>query len=72
MLGTLIVVMLVTQKVMARGRLSAEKSMPRQITLLVMTLTGLVLLVMAAPLETELRGQVLNLLGIAITAVIAM
>jgi small conductance mechanosensitive channel len=72
MLGTLIVVMFVTQKVMARGRLSAEKSMPRQITLLVITLIGLVLLVMAAPLETELRGQVLNLLGIAITAVIAM
>lgn len=72
MLGTLILVMFITQKVMARGRLSAEKSMPRQVTLLLMTLFGSVLLVLTAPLETELRGQVLNLMGIAITAVIAM
>lgn len=41
-------------------------------TLLVLTLAGLLALVLVLPVDTELRGQLLSLLGIVLTAVIAL
>lgn len=57
---------------MRKRRNSAEKDLPRQLTLLGLTLLGLILVVLSAPLEAELRGQLLSLLGLAFTAVVAL
>jgi len=55
-----------------RSRVGTEQRLPRQLLLLALTLFGLVLLVIALPLETETRGQVLSLAGIAFTAVLTL
>ena len=55
-----------------RSKVGTEQRLPRQLALLGVTLFGLVLLVIALPLETETRGQVLSLAGIAFTAVLTL
>ena len=50
----------------------AEKSLPRQLGMLALTILGLVLIVLSLPFESDLRGQMLSLLGLVFTAVIAL
>lgn len=50
----------------------AEKSLPRQLTLAGLTVAGLIVVVLMLPIEVELRGQILSLLGLLFTAVIAL
>ena len=49
-----------------------ELSVPRQFLMIVLTLAGLVLVIFTLPLEVDTREQVLGLLGIMTTAVIAL
>ncbi len=51
--------------------LGSEAKLPRQLLLLALTLAAIVVLIMAAPLAESTRNQVLSLLGIVISAVIA-
>lgn len=52
--------------------LGAEAKLPRQLALLVMLITGALLLLLLFPMSDNARGQVLSLLGIVFTAVIAL
>ena len=51
--------------------LSSEEKFPRQLLLLGLTILALVILVLAAPLSESLRNQVLALLGIVVSGVLA-
>ena len=55
-----------------RATAGTAERLPRQLALVVLTLFGLVLLVLALPMETATRGQVLSLAGIAFTAVVTL
>ena len=55
-----------------RTSLGAEARLPRQVALLVLTVASLVLLVLLLPMADETRAQVLKLLGVALTAVVAL
>jgi small conductance mechanosensitive channel len=52
--------------------LGAEKKLPRQIMLFLLTLFSIVIMVLVAPLSDTTRGQVISLLGIVITGIIAL
>jgi small conductance mechanosensitive channel len=53
-------------------QLGAEARLPRQLLMLVLSALGLLLLVLLFPMSETTRGQVLSLLGVVITAVIAL
>lgn len=53
-------------------RRGAEENLPRQLTMFGLTLVGLVIIVVSAPLPSNLRGDILSLLGLVFTAVIAL
>lgn len=71
-LAALVVVLTLTSKLTSGIQSSAERNLPRQLSLLGITMIGIVLIVLSTPLEIELRGQLLSLLGLAFTAVIAL
>ena len=52
--------------------LGSESKLPRQITLLLLTILSLILVVIAAPLPDTTRDQILTLMGIALSAAIAL
>ncbi|MEZ5504308.1 MAG: mechanosensitive ion channel, partial [Halioglobus sp.] len=52
--------------------LGSEARLPRQLALLLLTLLSLVLMIIVAPLADSTRNQILTLLGIALSAVIAL
>ncbi len=52
--------------------LGSEARLPRQILLLAMTIVSFVLVIIAAPIADSTRDQVLGLLGIALSAAIAL
>ena len=53
-------------------QLGSEARLPRQFTLLLFTIAALVLVVIVAPLPDSARNQILTLMGIALSAVIAL
>lgn len=55
-----------------RGELGNEARLPRQLLLAGMTLVGALFIVLALPISDTLRGQVLSLLGVVLTAVIGL
>lgn len=58
---------------LARHReLGSEARLPRQLVLFVMTLLSLVLMLIVAPLPDSTRNSILTLMGIALSAVIAL
>lgn len=64
--------LMLLRRALLGGRRGAEENLPRQLALFGLTLVGLVVIVISAPIDTELRGQILSLLGLAFTAVIAL
>jgi small-conductance mechanosensitive channel len=52
--------------------MGSELKLPRQITLLLLTILSLILVIIAAPLPDSTRDQILTLLGIALSAAIAL
>lgn len=52
--------------------LGSEARLPRQLILLVMTLLSLVLMLIVAPVPDAVRNNILTLMGIALSAVIAL
>lgn len=52
--------------------LGAEKKLPRQIGLLALSVLVLLVVVLALPISETTRGQILSLIGIVITAIIAL
>ena len=71
-IAALVVTLTLTSRLTRGVQSSAERNLPRQLTLLGITMVGIVLVVLSTPLEIELRGQLLSLLGLAFTAVIAL
>ncbi|MDF1799311.1 MAG: mechanosensitive ion channel [Planctomycetota bacterium] len=55
-----------------RSHVGTEQRLPRQLGLIALTLLGLLFVIVSLPLETETRGQILSLVGLAFTAVIAL
>lgn len=55
-----------------KKRSAAGKNLVRQLILLALTAVGLVLVIILAPMEPELSGQLLSLMGLAFTAVVAL
>lgn len=55
-----------------RKELGSEARLPRQLILFVMTLLSLVLMLIVAPLPDSTRNNILTLMGIALSAVIAL
>ena len=52
--------------------MESEAKLPRQIALLLLTILSLVLVIIAAPLPDSTRDQILTLMGIAMSAAIAL
>lgn len=52
--------------------LGAEKKLPRQLWMLLVTLVCILIIILALPIKEATRGQVLSLLGIVITSIIAL
>lgn len=59
-------------RLMFRKHATAERRLPRQVAMMVLTLMGLIAIFASADLEPETRGQILSLVGLAFTAVIAL
>lgn len=52
--------------------LGAEAVLPRQLMLLLLSIVAIVIIILMFPMSDSTRGQVLSLLGVVITAVIAL
>ena len=52
--------------------LGAEKKLPRQVLLLCLTIIALVILIVYSPMSEASRGQLLSLVGIVLTGVLAI
>lgn len=57
---------------LSRKPLGAEARLPRQLIMLLLTAAGLLLVVLLLPMSDSTRGQVLSLIGIVLTGVIAL
>lgn len=57
---------------LSRKPLGTEARLPRQLVMLLLTVAGLLLIVLALPMSESTRGQVLSLIGIVLTGVIAL
>ncbi|WP_405226621.1 mechanosensitive ion channel family protein [Lentisalinibacter sediminis] len=57
---------------LSRKPLGTEARLPRQLVMLLLTAAGLLLVVLLLPMSDNTRGQVLSLIGIVLTAVIAL
>lgn len=57
---------------LSRKPLGTEARLPRQLVMLLLTVAGLLLIVLALPMSDSTRGQVLSLIGIVLTGVIAL
>ncbi len=70
----LIVVLALVIKLLSRPIESPVKNqrMHRQLTIMLTVLVGLIGLVLALPLEANIRGQLLTLLGLVITAILTL
>lgn len=55
-----------------RKELGAETQLPRQLLMIALTAVGLLLIVLVFPMSDNTRGQVLSLIGVVLTAVIAL
>ncbi|MEZ5465312.1 MAG: mechanosensitive ion channel family protein [Lysobacteraceae bacterium] len=55
-----------------KSTLGAEARLPRQIALLLLTIGGGILLILLLPMAEETRTEILKLLGVALTAVVAL
>ncbi|GLQ30784.1 mechanosensitive ion channel family protein [Litoribrevibacter albus] len=55
-----------------RLRLGAEAKLPRQLLMLLLSICGLLTIVLLLPMSDSTRGQVLSLLGVVFTGVIAL
>jgi small conductance mechanosensitive channel len=55
-----------------RADLGNEARVPRQLTLFFLTLTSLIILVVLAPLEESTRNQILGLIGLLMSAIVAL
>ncbi len=55
-----------------RKGLGAETQLPRQLLMIGLTAVGLLLIVLVFPMSDNTRGQVLSLIGVVLTAVIAL
>ena len=55
-----------------RTDLGSEGKTPRQIAMLLLTIAGIVCVLIALPVQDATRGQLMSLVGVALTAVIAL
>jgi small-conductance mechanosensitive channel len=55
-----------------RPDLGAESRLPRQLVMLLLTLAGALVVILLVPMSDTTRGQVLSLLGLVLTGVIAL
>jgi small conductance mechanosensitive channel len=55
-----------------RRELGAERRLPRELAMLLMTIAGVLVVIRLIPMSDSTRGQVLTLLGIVLTGVIAL
>ena len=55
-----------------RRELGAERRLPRELAMLLMTIAGVLVVILLLPMSDSTRGQVLSLLGIVLTGVIAL
>jgi len=54
-----------------QSHLTSEQKLPRQVTLLVLTIAGLVVIAMSLPVSESTRNQVIALIGVLLSGVIA-
>jgi small-conductance mechanosensitive channel len=72
-LAAIVLVLFLARRVLERRRLAGRgRQIQHQLIMLVLTLTGLLLLVLVLPLGDSVRGQVLTLVGILLSAAIAL
>lgn len=57
--------------IVRQGELGSEKLFPRLLTMMGMTLVGMVMIVLALPVESDTRNQIIGLIGLVISAVFA-
>lgn len=55
-----------------RASLTTESRLPGQVTMLVLTAIALVIVILALPVSESTRGDLLSLLGLVLTGVIAL
>ncbi len=72
LLGVVSLLWLAHWLLLKRTELGSEARLPRQLVMLGLTLLSLLVLVLALPVSEATRGQVLSLLGLVLTGVIAL
>jgi len=76
LLGTAVVLLLLSLSnwffLGRRLKLGAEAKLPRQLLMLFLTIGGLLVIILLLPMSDSTRGQVLSLLGVVFTGVIAL
>lgn len=70
--GTALVIWGVNRVFFERMGMMAESKLPRQVTVMALALVGVVLAILALPIGEETKGHLLSLLGLLLTAIIAM
>ncbi|WP_444993934.1 mechanosensitive ion channel family protein [Aliikangiella sp. IMCC44359] len=53
-------------------KIGAEQKLPRQIGMLLLTIVSLLTIILALPISDNTRGQILSLIGIVLTSIIAL
>ena len=71
-LGTVLVVWGVNRLLFERLGVMAKSKLPRQVTVIALVGVGVVLAILALPVGDETKGHLLSLLGLLLTAIIAM
>jgi small conductance mechanosensitive channel len=54
-----------------KGEIGSEKLFPRLLTMMGLTLVGMIVIVLALPVESDTRNQIIGLIGLVISAVFA-
>ncbi|MCF8198863.1 MAG: mechanosensitive ion channel family protein [Sulfuritalea sp.] len=70
--GTAIIIWGVNRVLFERMGVMAESKLPRQVTVMALAMVGVVMAILALPVGEETKGHLLSLLGLLLTAIIAM
>ena len=71
-IGTILVVFVVRQLLLRRFSGASGQTFRRQLITMVLTFAGLLVIVLVLPVNDSIRGQLLSLIGILLTAAIAL
>lgn len=71
-LGLVFLLWLAHRLIMVRQKMGSEAKIPRQMIMLALSVLALIILILESPISETSRGQLLSLIGVVVTGVIAI